>query len=132
MNKQTLKKLAKLRGRSAAELRVRGAQALAAWTERHGWSAQAAVPTDAALLRQLDRAQLDLNNVSADALPASFHASLSDPSHGDELLARVGGLPGVEHAVVHPAFATELASFVAGPSVLFRSCALPGPPTGSP
>src|SRR5437762_4252424 len=94
MNKQTLKKLAKLRGRSAAELRVRGAQALAAWTERHGWSAQAAVPTDAALLRQLDRAQLDLNNVSADALlthfrtrsAPAFFASFADAAATEALL----------------------------------------------
>jgi hypothetical protein len=43
---QILDKLKKLRGRSLDELRVRGAQRLAAGAERRGWSAQARLPDD--------------------------------------------------------------------------------------
>lgn len=49
--------LARLRGRTPAELRDRGGQALAAWTERRGWSADAREPSTAAFLaRGLDPA----------------------------------------------------------------------------
>jgi hypothetical protein len=53
-----LKKLRKLKGRGLAELRVRGAQALAAGAERAGVSSLARVPTDAGFFRLLDAAQL--------------------------------------------------------------------------
>jgi hypothetical protein len=49
-----LKKLGKLRGRSLEELRVRGAQALAAASERAGLSALARLPGDADFFRLLD------------------------------------------------------------------------------
>ena len=51
-----LKKLGKLKGRSLGELRVRGAQALAAASERAGLSALARVPSDADFVRLLDPA----------------------------------------------------------------------------
>ena len=49
-----IKKLGKLRGRGTRELRVRGAQALAAAAERAGVSTLARVPSDEAFLRTLD------------------------------------------------------------------------------
>ncbi|HEX8501621.1 MAG TPA: alginate lyase family protein [Pyrinomonadaceae bacterium] len=49
-----LNKLRKLKGRSARELRVRGAQALAARAERAGLSRLARVPSDTAFFRLLD------------------------------------------------------------------------------
>ncbi|HEX8688180.1 MAG TPA: hypothetical protein VF654_16830, partial [Pyrinomonadaceae bacterium] len=48
-----LNKLRKLKGRSARELRVRGAQALAARAERAGLSRLARVPSDEAFFRLL-------------------------------------------------------------------------------
>ncbi|MCA1816662.1 MAG: heparinase II/III family protein [Acidobacteria bacterium] len=55
---EALDKLRKLRGRSLAELRVRGAQALAAFAERRGFSAQTRLATDAEFFKQID---LDAN-----------------------------------------------------------------------
>lgn len=49
-----LKKLKRLRVRSFDELRVRGAQSLAAYAERRGLSEQARVPSDAELFKALD------------------------------------------------------------------------------
>jgi hypothetical protein len=54
-----LKKLRKLKGRSLKELRVRGAQALAARAERAGLSSRARVPSDAAFFRLLDPSRTD-------------------------------------------------------------------------
>jgi hypothetical protein len=51
-----IKKLGKLKGRSLDELRVRGAQALAAASERAGLSALARLPRDEAFFRLLDPA----------------------------------------------------------------------------
>jgi len=53
---KTFEKLKKLRGRSREELRVRGAQALAALAERRGLSRGARLPDDRALVRSLDPA----------------------------------------------------------------------------
>src|SRR5829696_3545682 len=53
---ELLPKLKKLRGRGPDELRVRGAQALAAASERAGLSALARLPADAAFFRLLDPA----------------------------------------------------------------------------
>lgn len=83
-----LHKLRKLRGRSAAELRVRGAQALHARAERTGLSAQRRVPTDQAFFRLLDRACLDTVPLSAAALLRHFRtrttpvcfAAFTDPA----------------------------------------------------
>lgn len=47
-------KLKKLRGRSLDELRVRGAQSVAAFTERRGWSSQSRLPTDAEFFKLFD------------------------------------------------------------------------------
>lgn len=69
-----LGKLGKLRGRGAAELRVRGAQALSARAERAGLSAQTRVPTDRAFFRLLDPDHFDRAPLSADALLAHFRA----------------------------------------------------------
>lgn len=68
-----LNKLRKLRRSGAAELRVRGAQALAARAERYGWSAQARVPEGAAFRKLFDAAQCG-GRVSEDALLAHFRA----------------------------------------------------------
>ncbi|MDT5296467.1 MAG: hypothetical protein QOJ76_3347, partial [Acidobacteriota bacterium] len=54
-----VKKLRKLKGRGLKELRVRGAQALAARAERAGLSSLARVPTDAAFFRLLDSSRVD-------------------------------------------------------------------------
>lgn len=51
-----LKKLKKLRGRSADELRVRAAQAAAAYAERRGWSREAREPSDREFFALLDPA----------------------------------------------------------------------------
>ncbi|MBA3806301.1 MAG: hypothetical protein H0X14_11390, partial [Acidobacteria bacterium] len=49
-----LKKLGKLRGRSLAELRQRGAQFLAASGERYGVSSRARLPADAEFFKMLE------------------------------------------------------------------------------
>lgn len=46
--------LHKLRKSSIAELRVRGSQAFAAFSERRGWSSQVNLPSDSAFLKLLD------------------------------------------------------------------------------
>ena len=53
-----LKKLKKLRGRSADELRVRAAQAAAAYAERRGWSRDAREPSDQKFFALLDPARV--------------------------------------------------------------------------
>jgi hypothetical protein len=65
-------KLRKLRGRSAAELRVRGVQALHTQAERVGLAAQRRVPTDQAFFRLLNRAHLKTAPPSAVNLLAHF------------------------------------------------------------
>src|SRR5437016_1016743 len=50
------------------ELRVRGAQAFAAWAERHGLSPEVRVPGDAALFRTLDLGRIGRDVVSAERL----------------------------------------------------------------
>jgi hypothetical protein len=62
-----LKKIGKLKGRGLVELRVRGAQALAARVERAGLSSLARVPVDAGFFRLLDasRAGRGLRNAEA-------------------------------------------------------------------
>jgi len=94
-----LHKLKKLRGRNLDELRVRGAQAAHAFAERRGWSEQARVPSDAAMLRLIDAAQPGGGIVTADSLLAHFHARPSkffagfDDKEGTtaELRGRFGG-----------------------------------------
>ena len=49
-----LRMLKTLKGRSADELRVRSAQALAAMRERYLWTEQTRLPRDAELLRSLN------------------------------------------------------------------------------
>ncbi|HYG81014.1 MAG TPA: hypothetical protein VD861_11535, partial [Pyrinomonadaceae bacterium] len=75
-----LKKLGKLKGRSLDELGARGAQFLAARAERHGLSARARVPSDAALFRKLDAAGVGAGagTLSAEALLEDFRARASD------------------------------------------------------
>lgn len=67
-----LRKLGKLKGRSLEELRVRGAQALAACAERSGLSSQSRLPSDAALLRLLDASRFERAPASAKHLLAHF------------------------------------------------------------
>src|ERR687883_972385 len=68
--KGVLKKLGKLRGRSLDELRVRGAQALAARAERLGIGTR--LPTDAALARLLRPAPHGPERADAEGLLAHF------------------------------------------------------------
>jgi hypothetical protein len=53
---ETLRKLRKLRGRNLDELRVRGAQTLAAYAERSGLASQSRVPGDAEFLAAVNTA----------------------------------------------------------------------------
>lgn len=69
---KAVKKLKKLRGRSLEELRVRGAQAAAAYGERLGLSAQSRLPDDAAFFKMLDRSQLGSGEVTAESLLENF------------------------------------------------------------
>ncbi|MFL6209340.1 MAG: alginate lyase family protein [Pyrinomonadaceae bacterium] len=67
-----LDKLKRLKGRSLAELRVRSAQALNAFAEQRGWSAQVRVLSDAELFALLDRAQTERQLHTAADLLAHF------------------------------------------------------------
>ena len=71
--KGALKKLGKLKGRSLDELRVRGAQALAARAERLGIGAR--LPTDAELVRLLHPAPLGPERTDAEGLLAHFRGA---------------------------------------------------------
>ncbi|MDQ3907415.1 MAG: hypothetical protein M3268_03630, partial [Acidobacteriota bacterium] len=51
---EALNKLKKLRGRGLDELRVRGAQAVAAFAERRGLSAQSRLPSDEEFFKLID------------------------------------------------------------------------------
>lgn len=72
-----LEKLKKLKGRSADELRVRSAQALAAYIERRGWSAQTRLPNDAAMFEMLKPQGTKRGSVSAESLLEHFRACTS-------------------------------------------------------
>jgi hypothetical protein len=69
-----LNKLKKLRGSGWAELRVRGAQHLAARAESYGLTAQARVPEGAAFRKLFDASRLDGGRVSDESLLAHFRA----------------------------------------------------------
>src|SRR4051812_10765792 len=60
-----LKKLKKLKGRSAGELRVRGAQTLAAAAERAGLSKLSRLPEDEAFLRTLGAGVVEFKSAEA-------------------------------------------------------------------
>lgn len=75
--KQLLRRLNKLKGRSLAELRVRGAQAVFAHAERRGLSTQSRLPTDEALLKLLDTARLAPAAGSAENLLEHFRSRTS-------------------------------------------------------
>ncbi len=66
------KKLGKLKGRSLAELRVRGLQAASALAERGGLSPLARVPDDVAFFRLFDPARIPGGALSAETLLAHF------------------------------------------------------------
>lgn len=72
-----LKKLGKLKGRSLAELRVRGGQALSAYAERSGLSLQARVPSDAALFALLDASRFSSAALSKESLLEHFRSRTS-------------------------------------------------------
>src|SRR5215216_1085751 len=83
--KRALKKLGKLKGRSLDELRVRGAQALAARAERLGVGAR--LPTDAELSRLLLSAPRGPERADAESLlahfrngPRAFFKAFDDPA----------------------------------------------------
>jgi hypothetical protein len=69
-----LRKLKKLRGRSAEELRVRGAQAISARAERAGLSSQSRVPADQAFFRLLAPSRFNSTPLTAETLLAHFRA----------------------------------------------------------
>ena len=70
-------KLKSLKGRGFDEMRVRGAQAVAALAERRGWSAQSRLPNDEAFLKSIDAARLGQFPISAEGLLAHFRARTS-------------------------------------------------------
>ncbi|HEY0546873.1 MAG TPA: alginate lyase family protein [Pyrinomonadaceae bacterium] len=72
-----LSRLNKLKGRSTAELRVRGAQALNAYAERRGLSLASRLPTDSALLKLLDKTRFAHPPNSAASLLEHFRARTS-------------------------------------------------------
>jgi len=78
-----------------------------------------------------DRPQI-IQGISPDALPASFHAKVSDAEAGTAVLGRLQGLRGVETAGVRPSFVTEAAAFLTGRDSLIRTCAVPGAPSLAP
>lgn len=69
-----LKKLLKLKGLTADELRVRGLQYVAAFAERRGWSALLRLPSDQATLALLDQAQTGRELGSAEELIEHFRS----------------------------------------------------------
>lgn len=69
--------LNKLKGRSLAELRVRSSQALAAFAERHHWSALTKLPTDEALITMLEPASGSRGLVSAQEFLELFRVRTS-------------------------------------------------------
>jgi hypothetical protein len=72
-----LSKLKKLKGRSRAELRVRGAQALFVYAERYGLSPQVRVPSDAKLFELLDTACFSSSSLSAESVLEHFRRRTS-------------------------------------------------------
>ncbi|HEX8098346.1 MAG TPA: heparinase II/III family protein, partial [Pyrinomonadaceae bacterium] len=69
-----LSKLKKLKGRSLSELRVRGAQALAAYAERGGLTTRGRFPSDVAFFRLLDASQFGDATLSAQGLLDHFRS----------------------------------------------------------
>lgn len=67
-----LKKLGKLKGRSFAELRVRGAQAITVYAERCGVSSQMRVPTDTEVFKLLKLPRTGQSAVNAESLLEHF------------------------------------------------------------
>ena len=74
---EAVRKLGKLRGRTANELRVRGSQLLQAFAERRGWSSQARIPGDAAFFGLIDSTLLASPEVSGDSLLQHFRTRTS-------------------------------------------------------
>lgn len=74
---KVLTKLKKLKGRSAAELRVRGAQALSAYAERSGLSSEVRLPSDAAFFKLLDASCFSSSPLSAAGLLEHFRSRTS-------------------------------------------------------
>lgn len=72
-----LKKLGKLKGRSPAELRVRGAQAIAAYAERCGVSSKARVPTDKEFFKLLEMSRAGQTPATAESLLEHFRTRTS-------------------------------------------------------
>jgi hypothetical protein len=72
-----LTKLKKLKGRSRAELRVRGAQALSVYAERSGLSSQVKVKSDKGLFQLLDAAHFSSSTLSAESVLEHFRRRTS-------------------------------------------------------
>ena len=89
-----LERMNKLKGRSGAELRFRGRQAIAAFSERHGLSSQSRLPTDAELFRALGGEQLsrapgtpeELLNHFRSKNTSKFFAAFDDPIETESVL----------------------------------------------
>jgi Heparinase II/III-like protein/Heparinase II/III N-terminus len=72
-------KLKKLRGRSFDELRVRGHQALSAFSESHGWSTQTKVPTEHRLRNLLTSPKVSASDIRETlGTSSSFFAGMKD------------------------------------------------------
>ncbi|MDQ3665640.1 MAG: heparinase II/III family protein [Acidobacteriota bacterium] len=107
-----------MKGRSLDELRVRSAQALAAYMERRGWSAQARLSPDGAMFEMLDATSIKGASVSAESLLEHFRARPSTRFFAAfanqqatiaELRRRFG--PGAEEKVVERANRIEKGRF---------------------
>jgi hypothetical protein len=96
---KVLATLRRLKGRSARELRVRGAQALSAYAERRGLDGRAQLPSDKALFSLMDKAKFDQSQQTPEALldhfrtrtVARFFAAFDDKERTtDALRERMG------------------------------------------
>ncbi|HEX8745680.1 MAG TPA: alginate lyase family protein [Pyrinomonadaceae bacterium] len=67
-----LKKLKKLRGRSLREMRVRAGQAMAAYSERRGWSEQVALPETVEFFKSINPAPVSGEPVTSERLLENF------------------------------------------------------------
>jgi hypothetical protein len=103
-----LKKLGKLKGRSAVELRTRGAQMLAAYAERSGVSARTRVPNDAEFFRMLEASPGKRGTIiSAESLldhfrtrtRPSFFAAFAEPEASRMEFRRCFGAKSLDNVV---------------------------------
>jgi hypothetical protein len=107
MANRLLKTWKRIKGLRGDEVRVRTRQALAAYAERAGWSAQARVPSDASLFGLLDPTCLKGHPLSAESLSEHFRtrivprffAGLHDPRKTVHALRETRGPHAEERAL---------------------------------